>query len=434
MRELDELTDLVSLLNDAATFCETADRLISWAQRVTGGETVVLRLNQRGENGSTWIPVCRQTGADDAFARDEALVSADECICGRVSTGTADTSLPFFTPYGSFVWGHVATIGAHFTPDQLGPLRGRCISEGFLSLAVVPLAGPQGPLGCLHLADHRPDQFDGSIELLEAACRLAGQILVRHHRHERERAAFEAIQGALMPAQAPVVSGLDLGVCFGSATDIALIGGDFYDVVDRGAAGCVLFVGDYSGHGIEAAGMAARARYALAGAARRAAGPGDLLGEANDLLAGLLPEDRFVSVAVLMIDHARKHVRVALAGHPAPLRLRGDALTEIDAPHNTPLGLSPGTRFAEAEIGLKRTDILILITDGIIESRRDGRLFGLEGIHAVWLADGPADMQALSRAVCQASESYHDSVFHSDDRLALAVRPTRAGDRMRGAT
>ena len=72
-----------------------------------------------------------------------------------------------------------------------------------------------------------------------------------------------------MPPQAPVVSGLDLGVCFDSATDIARIGGDFYDVIDRGAAGCVLFVGDYSGHGIEAAGMAARARYAMAGAARQ---------------------------------------------------------------------------------------------------------------------------------------------------------------------
>jgi len=425
MRELDELTDLVALLNDAGTFCDTADRLISWAQRLTGGEAVVLRLNEISEDGGTWVPACRHTGTTEAFARDEALVSADECICGRVATGAADSSLPFFTPYGSFVWGHVDTIASHFTPEQLGPIRGRCVSEGYESVAVVPLGGPTGPVGCLHLADRRPDQFDGSLELLEAACRLAGRILLQHHEREREHAAFDAIQGALVPPQAPVIAGLDLGVCFASATDIARIGGDFYDVVDRGVAGCVLFVGDYSGHGIEAAGMAARARYTLAGVARHADSPGQLLAEANDLLAGVLPEDRFVSVAVCMIDPAVGRVRVALAGHPAPVRLRGESAVEIDAPHNTPLGLSPGRHFAETETILEKNDVLALITDGVIESRRDGRMFGLEGIRGVWLANDHTDVRTLTRAVCEASGAYHDSALPPDDRLALGIRLDR---------
>lgn len=425
MRELDELTDLVALLNDATTFCDTADRLISWAQRLTGGEAVVLRLNERSEDGGTWVPACRHAGTNEAFARDEALVSADECVCGRVATGAADPSLPFFTPYGSFVWGHVDTIGAEFTPEQLGPIRGRCVSEGYESVAVVPLGGPTGPVGCLHLADRHPDQFEGSLELLEAACRLAGGILLQHHDREREHAAFETIQVALVPPQAPVIAGLDLGVCFASATDIAHIGGDFYDVIDRGDAGCVLFVGDYSGHGIEAAGMAARARYTLAGVARHAESPGALLAEANDLLAGVLPENRFVSVAACMIDPATGRVRVALAGHPALVRLRGDSATEIDAPHNTLLGLWPDAHFAEAETTLEQGDVLTMITDGVIDSRRDGRLFGLEGIRTAWLANDPADVQTLIRAVCEASGTYHDSTLPPDDRLALGMRLAR---------
>lgn len=422
MRELDELTDLVALLNDADTFCDTADNLISWARRLTGAEVVVLRLNERSEDGATWVPACRHSGANDAFARDEALVSADECVCGRVATGAADPSLPFFTPYGSFVWGHVDTISSHFTPRQLGPMRGRCISEGFRSVAVVPLSGPTGPVGCLHLADIRPDRFDGSLELLEAACRLAGRILLQHHEREREHAAFETIQGALVPPQTPSIAGLDLAVCFVSATEIARIGGDFYDVIDRGHTGCVLFVGDYSGHGIEAAGMAARARYALAGVARRADSPGGLLAEANGLLDGVLPDDRFVSVAVCMIEPAVGRVRVALAGHPPPVRLRGDSASEIDAPHNTPLGLSLGAQFAEAEILLEQGDVLTLFTDGVVDSRRGGRPFGLEGIRTAWLANDPADVRSFTRAVCDASGLYHDSALPADDRLTLSVR------------
>jgi serine phosphatase RsbU (regulator of sigma subunit) len=275
------------------------------------------------------------------------------------------------------------------------------------------------------MADRRPDQFEGSLPLLEAVCRLAGRILVQHQDHEREHAAFEIIQEALVPPQAPVVDGLDVAVCFASATDIARIGGDFYDVVDRGDAGCMLFVGDYSGHGIEAAGMAARARYALAGVARHAASPGDLLAEANDLLAGVLPEDRYVSVAACMIDPAAGHVRLALAGHPAPIRLRGASATEIDAPPNSPLGLALDAHFAETETTLEQGDVLALITDGVLDSRRDGRLFGLEGIREVWLTNDPTDVRTLTCAVCEASGNYHDNALSPDDRLALGIRLAR---------
>lgn len=433
MRELDELTDLVSQLNDATTFCDAADHLISWAQRLTGSEAVVLRLNERSEDGGTWVPACRHVGADEAFARDEALVSADECVCGRVATGATDPSLPFFTPRGSFVWGHLDTIAAQFPPTQLGPIRGRCVSEGYESVAVVPLGDPVRPIGCLHLADRRPNRFDGNLEIVEAACRLAGRILLQHHGREREHAAFEIIQRALVPPETPAIAGLELGVCFSSATDIARIGGDFYDVVDRGAEGCMLFVGDYSGHGIEAAGMAARARYAMAGLARRAKNPGTLLTLANAQLNGVLPEDHFVSAVACLVRPARGSVLVALAGHPAPIRLRGETAVEIEAPHNAPLGLSPHASFAETEFTLEYGDVVALVTDGVIESRRDGRLFGLEGIHQVWQADsrqtdGSADLLSLTRSICDASGAHHDSALPSDDRLALGIR--LAGGRM----
>ena len=86
-------------------------------------------------------------------------------------------------------------------------------------------------------------------------------------------------------------------------------------------------------------------------------------------------------------------------------------------------------RFAEAETTLERDDVLALFTDGVIDSRRDGRLFGLEGIRTAWLAGDPSDVQSFTRAVCDASGAYHDSALPPDDRLTLGIR-LRAGARM----
>ena len=61
----------------------------------------------------------------------------------------------------------------------------------------------------------------------------------------------------------------------------------------------------------------------------------------------------------------------------------------------------------------------------MIDSRKDGRLFGLKGIRTVWLANDPTDVLTLTRAVCETSGMYHDSALPPDDRLALGIRLTR---------
>jgi hypothetical protein len=127
------------------------------------------------------------------------MVTESDCICGRVATGAVDPSLPFYTEGGSFHWGRMDSLGEAFTPEQVGPLRGRCIEEGYNSLAVFPLRAGDGVVGSLHLADSRPDWFAEAAEVVDSACRLAGDILLRYEPSERERALLEAVQSALLP-------------------------------------------------------------------------------------------------------------------------------------------------------------------------------------------------------------------------------------------
>lgn len=458
VRDLGAIADLVEALEEAAGFSEAADRMVSWAREVSGCSTGFLRLTHE-DDGCAWVPASAYQGENIGLLRDEAMVDTDECICGQVAVGAAHPSGPFYTENGSFVWGRLSTIEAECGSDALVGIRGRCLQEGFESLGVFPLGGHDHPVGSLHLADHEADRFDGSVELLETGCRLAGRLLLRYESRERERAAFDLVQRALLPDHPFDIRGLDVRVCFDSATELAHIGGDFYEIVELPQDRTLLLVGDYSGRGVGAVGMATRTRYIMAGLAHEHEQPAELLAAANPVIARILPPERFLSAVACVIDPAAGSATIALAGHPPPGVLSGSNAVEVDAPSNPPLGIMPEATYREVTVALTPDDVLLLFTDGVTESRREGGLFGFAGIArtcrhfrvgeptgestlepdvadpsredqdpaAIAVGRGCAtdpsdDLEGLACAICEASAAYHDPDLPADDRLTLAAR------------
>src|SRR5680860_585854 len=387
MQELKQLKDIIDQLNDASSFQETAEVLAAWTRDVLECRVVLLRMLQPAEGGSetgkgdgnspqSWVPACLAQGADERFLRDETLVKVDECLCGRVATGTVDTDRPFFTDGGSFLWGDMASFQTEFSPGEIGALRGRCIREGFKSVGIFPLDSADGPIGSLLVADPRSGVFDDRTSLVETVAHIAGRILKNHLSREEEHQLLEGIQAALLPPIPPEIPGLELGVHFTSATTVARLGGDFYDVVDLGYSGLLLLVGDYSGKGIEAAGMAARARYSLEGLARTMTDLPSFLNKANNLLIEQLPVGRFVSVQSILIEPQHRKVTAALAGHTPPFILGGGqgngepTFRETDLEFHPPLGAFPDVQYAAHTIPLEDHETLLMYTDGVTESRR----------------------------------------------------------------
>ena len=421
MNDLQELTAILETLGEAASFGDAGESLVRWARDYTGAESAILRLLQPDAD-APWLMACVVDGASAAFARDETVIHGGECICGRVAAGSIDTSLPFYTEDGSFYWGSLGSLSREFAPEQVGSLRGRCMKELFESVAIVPLRAAGRIVGALHLADKRKDRFARSIEVVEAVCRLAGNSLMRHQTREREQAVLTAIETALLPIVPSRLENLEVGVSFTSATEMARLGGDFYDVLDLGDAGVLVVVGDVSGKGVEAAGVAARARYALEERAMDDPDPATFLGAANDSLARVLPPDRFITVAACLVDQRTGLTTVCLAGHPSPLVLTERGGDQIDAPHNPPLGIISGLHYEEAICRLSPDDTLLVYTDGLSEARRGAALFGPEGIVEAAVSQSERDPSSIARAVCSAASEFHDAVHPDDDRLAIAVR------------
>ena len=101
--------------------------------------------------------------------------------------------------------------------------------------------------------------------------------------YEEQRTIAHTLQQALLsvPEQLP---GLSFGHLHRSATDLADVGGDFYDLfpLPRGRLGIIL--GDVSGSGIAATGLAALVKNTLKAYAHRRRSPARVLTDGNRLL------------------------------------------------------------------------------------------------------------------------------------------------------
>ncbi|OFW62036.1 MAG: hypothetical protein A2133_09360 [Actinobacteria bacterium RBG_16_64_13] len=421
MNEVQELTKILEGLSQAGSFQSAANRLTRWARAFTGCNAAILRLIEDDGHGP-WLAGYVADGADAAFFRDEMMVHETECICGRVATGAIDRSLPCYTDGGSFIWDRLSTLTSDLGQERIGPLRGRCIKENYESVAVFPVRAAGRSVGSLHLADSRRNWFSASVGVVEAACRLAGDTLLRFKAREREQALLKTIETALLPGVPPVVEGLEVGVSFTSATEMAHVGGDFYDVLDLGETGALVLVGDVCGRGVEAAGTAARARYALETQASLTPDPAEFMRAANDSLTRLLPADRFVAAAACLIDRRSGSITTCLAGHPSPLLLTSSGIVEVKAPHNPPLGLFAGLQFSEGTQEMPAQDTLLMYTDGVTDSRNRDVRFGEEGIARVVAGLPDHDPRRIARSVCDEATGFHDAAYPGDDRLVLAIR------------
>ncbi|MCX8032468.1 MAG: SpoIIE family protein phosphatase [Thermoleophilia bacterium] len=420
---IDELAQVLEDIQNADSFRAAAHRLTSWARAFTGCQGAVLRL--LADDGNTWLAACALDGHSPSFVRDEVLVHTTECICGHVAIGAFDSSLPFLTPNGSFVCESLSTFPGSRAADELRTLRGRCLQEGYESLAVIPVKARGKPIGSLHLADSRPHAFDERITVVESVCRLAGHELLRHRSRERDQVLLETIGLSLLPASVPEAPGLEAGVAIVSATELAKAGGDFYDVYDLGAAGVLLVVGDVSGRGLEALGIATQVRYTIQAQVTANRRPAQVLGQANQLLVKILPERRFVTIALCLVDPTRRSVTVCLAGHPPPVVAHRGGARQLGDKPNGPLGVFEDLTFSESSHRLEPGETLILYTDGVTEARKANKLFGLEGLCAVAQSVADRHPQEVADSVCHASLEFHDPQLPADDRLVLAVRLRR---------
>ena len=243
-------------------------------------------------------------------------------------------------------------------------------------MLVVPLVARGAVLGIVMFArggDRRP--FSGGEAVLgeEFAARAALCIdNARLYSHERNTALM--LQRALLPADSGNHTGVDIAHRYLPASDLTGVGGDWYDVIGLRGGRVAMVVGDVMGHGVRAAAVMGQLRTATRTLAALDLQPAELLHHLDELADHLGDgEILFATCLVAVYDPSTRVCRFARAGHIPPLMVTPDGQSQlIDLPPGVPLGVG-GHTFESRDVVLEDDTLLVLCTDGLVESRAPGR-------------------------------------------------------------
>jgi GAF domain-containing protein/PAS domain-containing protein len=238
----------------------------------------------------------------------------------------------------------------------------------------------------------------------------------------REHTIAETLQEALL-AMPDAVPGFDFAHAYHSAALAARVGGDFYDVfeLDPGVLGVV--VGDISGKGLNAAVLTSAVKNSLrAQAFEQSNTPADVLRLVNEVLVRSTPPEIFATVFYGVLDRGAGRLVYCNAGHTAALLVRaGGEVTEL--PYTGPIvGAFPNLSYAWAEIAVVPGDLLFLYTDGLVEARHRGALFGPEALLRLFREPALRSPTIAVERVTAAVLAFADGRL-SDDMALLAVAP-----------
>jgi serine phosphatase RsbU (regulator of sigma subunit)/ketosteroid isomerase-like protein len=194
-------------------------------------------------------------------------------------------------------------------------------------------------------------------------------------RIERERAEIaETLQRGLLPPPLPHIPGWSVAATYRPAGAENEIGGDFYDAF-RIAGGWMVVIGDVTGRGAKAAAVTAHARYTLRTAAALTGDPVVALRTLNrELLAR--SGTALCSVAAMAVsEDPSLPVQLAVAGHPPPLLVDGETVTEATAPAPV-LGAFPNEEWVLEATAVAPNQQLVVVTDGVTEAQGSEERFG----------------------------------------------------------
>ena len=192
------------------------------------------------------------------------------------------------------------------------------------------------------------------------------------------QAAHDA-QMSIMPQSDPQIDGFDIsGVCIPANE----VGGDFFDYIwlNDDSSKFMIVIGDVSGKAMTAAMTAVMASGIVNSEARKTCSVKEIMTRVNYPLYRKTEKQMFITLCLAMFDARQKKLIFSNAGLIEPLLKSDDSVKFLKALGSKhPLGMIKNNIYKENEVALKSGDILILLTDGILEAQNRGKeLYGDE--------------------------------------------------------
>jgi PAS domain S-box-containing protein len=244
-------------------------------------------------------------------------------------------------------------------------------AAGAHSYLAVPLIARGKVIGALSLVRARnPLPFDKDDVLLASELAARAAVSIDNARwYDNERRTALALQRSLLPQQPPRLPGLEIAYRYQPAGTTSEVGGDWFDVIPLPGGRTALVVGDVMGSGVNAAATMGQLRTAIRTLAGLDFEPATLLSRLHDTVIDA--EETYATCVYAIYDPQAGRCEISNAGHLPPVVVRADGRAELLAVSTgVPLGAG-GVAFDVRSFDLAPGDVLVLYTDGLVETRTD---------------------------------------------------------------
>ena len=337
---------------------------------------------------------------------------------GEPGTPVAETLDPALTPLTELARHRVYVFSApnaEGSPQRLGLLPPSDVA------GLIVGQRPQRYAILFVLADGwQLDELDFALNTIRASldARLVDQRVRGSFREAAE------IQQSLLVEEPPAFAGYELAARSVPADEV---GGDFYDFYDLGEDILGLSIGDASGHGLPAALLVRDVVTGLRMGIERELKVAHVFEKLNRVIHRSRLSSRFVSVFYAELERDGNLVYVN-AGHQPPILFfreqQAGKVCEVELTNGgTVIGPLPEARFRRGFARLHPDEVLLLLTDGILERRdKQGEFFGDERVRGLVRQHQSQPATAILKALFDAAFAWGDGRPWEDDATIVVVK------------
>jgi len=388
-----DLKTMLSEVVSAAKQVLRADRGTVWLYDAAADELVI-------EIATGFAPVRIPTsvGLAGACARDRRIINVPDCYADQ-----------------------------RFNPemDKRSGYRTRC-------MLTLPLVDHKdvlvGVMQVLNKVDGVFDENDEALAtVLAAQCAVALQRvrmtedLIEGEKMRQELETARVVQMSTLPATMPLLAGYDM---YGTFKPAELTGGDTFDlsILDQGL---LAVLADATGHGIAPALSVTQMHAMLRMAFRLGADLETAFMQVNNQLADILPDDRFITAFIGLLDPSTHQLRFHSGGQGPILHFRAaSAMCASHKPTSFPLGAMRLSSLPSAiSLDMQPGDILLLLSDGIYEYRNaHNEDFGQERVEAIVRDQHRNPAAELASVLLESVRRFAEGARQEDDITVVLVK------------
>jgi len=293
--------------------------------------------------------------------------------------------------------------------------------------AIFPLRTEDKHLGFLEVKSERP-LHDGFVSLLRGLSIFVAISINKFEMYthflekekiEKELQIARDIQQSFLLSKKFEIPGLQYSFINVPSSSV---GGDYYDIIRLDEQNSVFTINDISGHGIPASLLMSIVRSNFVYSIGKERDILATLNALNNLVAETTEPNLYVTSFTCRIDTGAGVMHYLNCGHVPTMIIRKDKAIELTE-GDTVIGMFPNAPLQIRTADLKKGDIIVLYTDGVIEAENsDEDQFSLDRLKKQIIRHRDSDPEFIREKIMEDLKSYTGTSIFNDDITFILIK------------